>query len=65
MEDMLTTEYDGCGCCLVATRRLSRKTDATSSPTRQANQNLQAAADVGGHIIAWADDWEVSGRRTR
>jgi DNA invertase Pin-like site-specific DNA recombinase len=61
MEDMLTTEYDGCGRCLVATRRLSRKTDATSSPVKQGNQNLRAAADVGGHIIAWADDWEVSG----
>jgi site-specific DNA recombinase len=61
MEDTLTTEYDGCGRCLVATRRLSRMVDATSSPTRQANQDLKAAADVGGHIIAWADDWEVSG----
>lgn len=61
MDDVLTTEYDGCGRCLVATRRLSRKTDRTSSPQRQANQDLQAAADVGGHIIAWADDWEVSG----
>ena len=61
MEDMLTTEYDGCGHCLVATRRLSRMADATSSPVKQANQDLKAAADVGGHIIAWADDWEVSG----
>jgi site-specific DNA recombinase len=61
MEDMLTTEYDGCGRCLVAARRLSRRSDASSSPAKQANQNLQAAADVGGHIIAWADDWEVSG----
>jgi len=61
MEDMLTTEYDGCGRCLVATRRLSRMADATSSPVKQANQDLKAAADVGGHIIAWADDWEVSG----
>ena len=61
MEDMLTTEYDGCGRCLVAVRRLSRKTDKTSSPQRQGNQDLQAAADAGGHIIAWADDWEVSG----
>jgi site-specific DNA recombinase len=61
MEDMLTTEYDGCGRCLVATRRLSRMADDTSSPVRQANQDLKAAADVGGHIIAWADDWEVSG----
>lgn len=25
MEDMLTTDYDGCGRCLVAVRRLSRK----------------------------------------
>jgi len=61
MEDMLTTEYDGCGRCLVAVRRLSRKTDNTSSPQRQGDQDLQAAADAGGHIIAWADDWEVSG----
>jgi DNA invertase Pin-like site-specific DNA recombinase len=61
MEDMLTTEYDGCGRCLVATRRLSRMADDTSSPVKQANQDLKAAADVGGHIIAWADDWEVSG----
>ena len=61
MEDVLTTEYGGCGCCLVAVRRLSRKTDKTSSPQRQGDQDLQAAADAGGHIIAWADDWEVSG----
>jgi site-specific DNA recombinase len=61
MEDMLTTEYDGCGRCLVAVRRLSRKTDKTSSPQRQGDQDIQAAADAGGHIIAWADDWEVSG----
>ena len=66
MDDMLTTEYDGCGRCLVATRRLSRMADDTSSPVKQANQDLRAAADAGGHIIAWADDWEVSGaRRTR
>jgi site-specific DNA recombinase len=61
MEDVLTTEYDGCGRCLVAVRRLSRKTDKTSSPQRQGDQDLAAAADAGGHIIAWADDWEVSG----
>jgi DNA invertase Pin-like site-specific DNA recombinase len=61
MEDMLITEYDGCGRCLVAVRRLSRKTDKTSSPQRQGDQDLQAAVDAGGHIIAWADDWEVSG----
>ena len=61
MEDMLTTDYDGCSRCLVGVRRLSRKTDKTSSPTRQADQILDATADVEGHIIAWADDWEVSG----
>jgi site-specific DNA recombinase len=61
MEDMLTTDYDGCGRCLVGVRRLSRKTDKTSSPARQADQILQATADAGGHIVAWADDWEVSG----
>ena len=61
MDDVLTTDYDGCGRCLVATRRLSRKSDATSSPQRQADQDLAATADAGGHIIAWADDWEVSG----
>ena len=61
MEDMLTTDYDGCGRCLVGVRRLSRKTDKTSSPQRQGDQILQATGDAGGHIIAWADDWEVSG----
>ena len=48
MDDMLTTECDGCGRCLVAVRRLSRKTDKTSSPQRQGDQDLQAAADAGG-----------------
>ena len=61
MEDMLTTEYDGCGRCLVGVRRLSRKSDKTSSPERQGNQILAATGDAEGHIIAWADDWEVSG----
>ncbi|WP_376776111.1 recombinase family protein [Nonomuraea jabiensis] len=61
MEDMLTTDYDGCGRCLVGVRRLSRKTDTTNSPERQADQILRATEDVGGHIVAWADDWEVSG----
>ena len=62
MDDMLTTDYEGCGRCLVGVRRLSRKADKTSSPARQADQILQATADVGGHtIVAWADDWEVSG----
>jgi Ankyrin repeats (many copies) len=44
MEDMLTTDYDGCGRCLVGVRRLSRKTDKTSSPQRQGDQILQATA---------------------
>jgi site-specific DNA recombinase len=61
MEDMLTTDYDGCGRCLVGVRRLSRKTDKTSSPQRQGDQILQATTHAGGHIIAWADGWEVSG----
>ena len=60
MGDMLTTEYDGCGRCLVAVRRLSRKTDKTSSPQRQATRTCRQR-QAGGHIIAWADDWEVSG----
>jgi DNA invertase Pin-like site-specific DNA recombinase len=46
---------------MVGVRRLSRRTDATSSPARQGQQILAAVADMGGHVIAWADDWEVSG----
>ncbi|MFF7636528.1 recombinase family protein [Kitasatospora sp. NPDC008050] len=61
MGDVITTDYDGCGKCFVGVRRLSRKTDATSSPTRQQDQILAAVDMVGGHIIAWADDMEVSG----
>ncbi|MFC8079851.1 recombinase family protein [Streptomyces sp. NPDC057307] len=56
-----TTPYDGCGKCLVAVRRLSRKNEATHSPEKQADQVLAAAESVGAHIIGWADDWEVSG----
>ncbi len=56
-----TTEYDGCGKCYVGVRRLSRMSDATSSPERQGQHIVLAAAENGGHIIAWADDWEVSG----
>ena len=55
------TPYDGCGKCLVAVRRLSRWTDATSSPDRQARQDIDVVDRIGGHIIGWADDWEVSG----
>ncbi|MEV0443996.1 recombinase family protein [Streptomyces spectabilis] len=53
--------YDGCGKCLVGVRRLSRKSDATWSPRRQRENVLSAVASVGGHVIGWADDWEVSG----
>jgi len=56
-----TTPYDGCGMCFVATRRLSRTTETTSSPERQAEQIIAAVAKVGGHIIDWADDFKVSG----
>ncbi|MFD6150279.1 recombinase family protein [Streptomyces sp. NPDC060243] len=53
--------YDGCGTCLLGVRRLSRVKLATSSPEAQRENVLAAAASVGGHIIGWADDWEVSG----
>ncbi|WP_262388045.1 recombinase family protein [Streptomyces parvus] len=51
----------GCGKCLLGVRRLSRVKLATSSPERQRENVLTAAASVGAHIIGWADDWEVSG----
>ncbi|MFH8616216.1 recombinase family protein [Streptomyces sp. NPDC017979] len=34
---------------------------ATTSPERQRTDVLTAAASIGGHIIGWVDDWEVSG----
>ncbi|MFJ3847341.1 recombinase family protein [Streptomyces albidoflavus] len=55
------TPYDGCGMCFVGVRRLSRKTETTNSPLSQAEQVLEAVTSCGGHIIAWADDWDVSG----
>ncbi|MCX5050989.1 recombinase family protein [Streptomyces sp. NBC_00474] len=61
MDQVITTDYDGCGKCLVGVRRLSRMKDASNSPEKQLDQVLSAAESVGGHIIAWADDWEVSG----
>lgn len=61
MDSMITTEFCGCGKCLVGVRRLSRQTDATSSPERQLNQILAVVESIGAHIIGWADDWEVSG----
>ncbi|MFF2618106.1 recombinase family protein [Kitasatospora sp. NPDC058046] len=36
-------------------------TAGTNSPARQMGQVIEGATAVGGHIIAWADDWEVSG----
>ncbi len=57
--------FDGCGKCFVGVRRLSRKSDATWSPARQRDNVLSAVAGVGGHIIEWADDWEVSGATNR
>ncbi|MFC4611230.1 recombinase family protein [Streptomyces maoxianensis] len=58
---MIERPYDGCGKCLLGVRRLSRMKAATSSPERQREDVLSAAASIGGHIIGWADDWEVSG----
>src|SRR5450756_2692120 len=55
------TPFDGCGRCLVGVIRLSRTTDKTSSPQKQVNHILTAAAAVGAHVIAWAVDLEVSG----
>ena len=52
---------DGHGKCLLGVRRLSRVKLATSSPERQRENVLTAAASVGAHIIGWADAWEVSG----
>ncbi|MFI6288505.1 recombinase family protein [Streptomyces sp. NPDC051018] len=56
-----STPYDGCGRCFLGMRRLSRKSDTTDSPAKQAEKTIRAVAAVGGHIIAWADDMEVSG----
>ena len=53
--------YDGCGKCLLGIRRLSRMKGTTFSPENQRADVLSAASAVGGHIIGWADDWEVSG----
>jgi DNA invertase Pin-like site-specific DNA recombinase len=59
--DEIERPYDGCGKCLLGVRRLSRVKAATTSPERQREDVLTAAAAIGGHIIDWADDWEVSG----
>jgi hypothetical protein len=59
--NMIERPCDGCGKCLLGVRRLSRMKLATSSPERQCDDILTAVGAVGGHIIGWADDWEVSG----
>ncbi|MFD4396127.1 recombinase family protein [Kitasatospora sp. NPDC058478] len=59
--DAPVTPYDGCGRCLLGVRRLSRVQAATSSPARQRDAILDSAERAGGHVIGWADDWEVSG----
>ncbi|GAA2644561.1 hypothetical protein [Streptomyces lunalinharesii] len=51
----MTQDRPGGGC------RLSRVKAATTSPERQREGALEAAASVGAHIIDWADDWEVPG----
>lgn len=55
------TDYDGCGKCFVGVVRLSRVTDSTDSPEKQCKQTSKAVDAVGGHIIGWASDLEVSG----
>ncbi len=59
--DEIERPYDGCGKCLLGVRRLSRVKAATTSPERQREDVLTAVAVIGGHIIDWPDDWEVSG----
>jgi site-specific DNA recombinase len=60
-ESHSVTDYDGCGKCLVGVIRLSRMTDKTSSPQKQAGHILTAAAAAAAHITGWAVDLEVSG----
>jgi hypothetical protein len=58
------TPCDGCGRCLVGVIRLSRMTDKTSSPQKQVNHILAAAAAAGAHIIAGPLTWRYQERRT-
>lgn len=55
--DEIERPYDGCGKCLLGVRRLSRVEAATTSPERQREDVLTAAAAIGGHTI----DREASG----
>ncbi|MFF9560581.1 recombinase family protein [Streptomyces albus] len=59
--DVAERPWGGCGKCLVGVRRLFRMEAATTSPERQRQDVLTAAVSIGGHIIGWADVWEVSG----
>src|SRR4051794_5602693 len=61
VETPASTPYDGCGRCLIGVRRLSRRNEASQSPEKQLDQVIAVAEANGAHIIAWADDWEVSG----
>ncbi|WP_370111959.1 recombinase family protein [Streptacidiphilus sp. MAP12-33] len=63
--DAPVTQFDGCGRCLLGVRRLSRVQGVTSSPARQRDLILDAVQRDGGHVIAWADDWDVSGASDR
>lgn len=58
---MVEHPYGGYGKCRLGVRRLTRTKLATSSPERQREDVLTAAASVRGLIIGWGDDGEVSG----
>ncbi|WP_240555358.1 hypothetical protein [Streptomyces albus] len=58
---MAERPWGGCGKCLVGVRRLSRMEAATTSPGRQWQDVLTAAVSIGGYIVGWAGDGEVSG----
>ncbi|MFD6425266.1 recombinase family protein [Streptomyces sp. NPDC060198] len=60
-ERVIERAYDGRGRCYIGVRRLSQMSASTSSPQRQREDVLAAVKAAGGHVIAWADDWEVSG----
>ncbi|MGW5425526.1 integrase [Streptomyces sp. NPDC003943] len=53
--DEIERPYDCCGKRLLGVRRLSRGKAATTSPERQREDVLTAAAAIGAHIIDWAD----------
>ena len=56
MEDMLTTEYDGCGRCLVAVRRLA----PYSLLNAVSGSHDISSASVFMTVPCWsADDWRA------